>query len=247
VADNDPDVTRVLERIRFEYVPAALTAVPARRAVTELKRPLDVLTDAADRPDRPARTASLAAPQFLSAGEAAAGADAAERGTLTHRFLQWLDLRRTDGAAALGEQLTELIDAGRLPRSAERVVDVEAVAHFFSTELGHRLREQAAHVTREIMFVSRSRPDALDAAAAPIDDRDVVLIRGMIDAVLPAGDGLELIDYKTDTIAADQVVDRVERYRPQLETYAQAAAAVWRRPVTRCWLVFLTPRQVVSL
>jgi len=74
----------------------------------------------------------------------------------------------------------------------------------------------------------------------------VILVRGMIDALLPTPDGLELIDYKTDAVTPEQVVDRAASYRVQMDMYARAAEAIWRRPVIARWLVFLSARRIVT-
>ena len=71
------------------------------------------------------------------------------------------------------------------------------------------------------------------------------MVRGIVDGILPVADGIELVDFKTDAVGADQVEDRSMRYRPQMELYARAMARIWRRPVRACWLVFLAPRKLV--
>jgi len=58
---------------------------------------------------------------------------------------------------------------------------------------------------------------------------------------------LEILDYKTDGISEAMVNDRCEKYRPQLQLYARAVERLWRKPVRRSWLVFLSPRRVVEV
>ncbi|MFT3787498.1 MAG: hypothetical protein QM770_15235 [Tepidisphaeraceae bacterium] len=51
-----------------------------------------------------------------------------------------------------------------------------------------------------------------------------------------------LIDYKTDRISDSAIDARVELYRPQVENYANALAAITGRTVVATYLVFLAPR-----
>ena len=60
-------------------------------------------------------------------------------------------------------------------------------------------------------------------------------------------DGIEVIDFKTDTIDADQASRRAERYRPQMKLYASAMEPIFKKPVTSCHLVFLHARSIVQV
>jgi ATP-dependent exoDNAse (exonuclease V) beta subunit len=59
------------------------------------------------------------------------------------------------------------------------------------------------------------------------------LLRGAIDRVVVHGNGerieaAEVIDYKTDSIHADQLDSRVDVYRPQVEVYRRAVSKLFR-------------------
>ncbi|HOW17817.1 MAG TPA: 3'-5' exonuclease, partial [Phycisphaerae bacterium] len=246
---EDPEVRQAIERLAYHYGPLAMTTMPARQTVTELKRQFDPFTEAQERPDAfatPEPESSHRAPAPLpktSADEA--GSSAAVRGMMTHRFLQRLDLTTATDEQAIGDQFTQLLKCGRLPADAKDLVDLSGVVWFLGSELGRRLRAAAPQVHREATFVSRISPSLLDATLDPHDGKDVILVRGMIDALLPTPDGLELIDYKTDAVTPEQVADRAASYRVQMDMYARAAEAIWRRPVTARWLVFLSARRIV--
>lgn len=251
IAAGDAGVSAVRERLAFAYGPSPLTTMPARVAVTELKRTFDPFAEPDERQTTDTRAAPPAPPvrpRFAAAASRpAAHVAPAERGALTHRFLQQLDLHAATNVAAIRAQADAMAQAGRLSAGWETVLDVEAVAAFFATEIGGRLRAAADRVRREVTFVARIDPAELDATLRPIDARDMVLLRGMIDVLLPTPGGIELIDYKTDAVRPERVAERAETYRRQIGLYARAVEAIWRRPVTARWLVFLTPRQVVSL
>jgi ATP-dependent exoDNAse (exonuclease V) beta subunit len=56
-----------------------------------------------------------------------------------------------------------------------------------------------------------------------------------------------LLDFKTDQVAAAGVAAKEKLYRPQLKLYAAALAAIYGKPVARCWLHFLAPGVTVSV
>jgi len=53
-------------------------------------------------------------------------------------------------------------------------------------------------------------------------------------------DGLLVIDFKTDRITAEEVSERAELYRRQLDLYSKAASAILKDKLLGKWLYFLT-------
>ena len=57
-----------------------------------------------------------------------------------------------------------------------------------------------------------------------------------------------MVDFKTDRVfTAEEVRDRAEVYRPQLEAYSLALTRVLEKPVVRRILYFLTPGTALDL
>ncbi len=80
---------------------------------------------------------------------------------------------------------------------------------------------------------------------APVGDR---VLEGFVDLLVESGDGLTVVDYKTDQLAADEDRDRaLVRYGPQGAAYAVAVEAAVGRPVERCTFLFLAPAGAVAL
>lgn len=247
-APPDAEVTEVLARLDWDYAPRPLTTMPARRTVSEMKRPFDPFGEPDERPAPvlPAEIEEQAAGQAdRRALTASSREHAVSRGIFTHRFLQCIDLTAATDEAAVREQLATLIRTGRLPADAGEQVDTSAVAWFLQTDLGLRLREATGRVRRERTFVTSVAPEELDRTTSAQDERDCVLLRGMIDVLLLTDDGIEVVDYKTDDVSAERLAARADLYRTQLDLYARAAGQIWRRPVVARWLVFLAARQIV--
>src|SRR5262249_2211551 len=146
-------------------------------------------------------------------------------GTACHRFMEFADFRRLRNADEIRAQLAELIAGGRLSDEEATAVPVDDVAWFGQTAECASLAQRAEQLQREVAF----------AYALPIDPtNERILVRGVIDLLAPdeAGDGLTLLDYKTDRPADEADFERrVAGYRVQLQLYAQASAAIFGRPV----------------
>ena len=67
-------------------------------------------------------------------------------------------------------------------------------------------------------------------------------MQGVADLVVLLPEEIWLVDFKTDEIRKDELPDRIKTYTPQLKLYAQALGKIYSRPVTNCWLHFLSLR-----
>jgi ATP-dependent exoDNAse (exonuclease V) beta subunit len=143
-------------------------------------------------------------------------------------------------------------------------LDLPAIEWFITTDLAQTLRANADHLRRELEFYlpidpsefSKESPPAPPFSGrtrspipptAPTAPLDQVMLRGRIDATLITTEGLTLIDYKTDRLTPDQVPQRAALYTPQVTLYRRALEQITHRPVTTVHLVFLTPRQILTL
>jgi len=239
---GDDTAAAVLRRLDRSYPHLAVSSVRAVVGASEAKNPVDPFVEEY-RPDpAPARLppdrAAFPAPAVLSGQQTAPSPR--QRGIVVHRFLEQCDF-----AAPPDAELRRVVDAGVLSPEEARLVDTAAVAWFTGTDLGRRIRDAGESYKREFIFIS-AEPAGLFDPTVDAAAEDTVLVRGMADGVLPTPEGLEVVDFKTDAVQAAALDRRAEEYGMQVRLYARAVARVWRRPVTRCWLVFLGPRRIVE-
>ena len=209
-------------------------------------------------------------PRFLAAGPP--GPSPTERGEATHLLLQHADLGGPLDAQAFGRLGAALVDREIMTADQLRAADVQGAARFFRSDLGRWLVSRRAAVRREVPFTlalparevygscretgaagaGAAAPDRADGASAggvagAGPDDDIVLVQGIIDVLVVEPDGLTILDFKTDRVAAAEAPARAEAYRLQLDLYRRAAEAVWDRPVKASYLYFLTPGVAVRL
>jgi ATP-dependent exoDNAse (exonuclease V) beta subunit len=127
-----------------------------------------------------------------------------ELGDAFHRVMELVDLPKAETLEPLAEVICE--EHG-IPESAEAVV---AMARLAMTALEQEgISADGLH--REVPFV--------------VPDGDRFLI-GRIDLLTPAGERLDVIDFKTDERSAEPLIDAVSRHRGQMETYKTAVSTV---------------------
>lgn len=108
------------------------------------------------------------------------------------------------------------------------MVNAEDVALFAASALGQRMAEaeRGGRLYREQPFV-------FGVGAKEINpewpEDETVLVQGIIDAFFYEGDGIVLLDYKTDFVRSPEVL--VSRYQVQLDSYADALGRVTGKTV----------------
>ncbi len=230
----DPaDTEKLRARLSFRYPCAAAEALPSKVTATELKR-LDAAADedGAALLKKPWRT--FRKPDFSAAERALT---AAERGTATHRVLQYLRFSDAETPEGVGAQIAELIRAGFLSEREGEAVLVDSIVGLMRSDLGARLRRAEAEgkIRREFRF-SLLCPAGDFFPDAPQED---VLLQGVVDCCFEEDGALVIVDYKTDRIGPDAVPARTAYYASQLRAYAAAMERILGLPQKERLLFFL--------
>ena len=237
--EPDPALLAQLEHtLSFRYAHERATELPSKVTATELKR-LEPETAPPEDAGAPLlkgapRTQVFRRPDF-SARERRL--TAAERGTATHRTLQYLrfaDARTPEGIAA---QVQALAARGQLTAREAQAVNTASLLQLMRTPLGAALAaaEAAGTLRREFRFSLLCPAETFFPGAG----EEQVLLQGVVDAWFETEDGLVIVDYKTDRIRPDAVPERTAYYAAQLRAYAGAMARITGRPVCRRTLYFL--------
>ncbi len=233
---------RLRHRLEWRYPFASAATESAKISVTALRRRQAATADDESQP----RFAAPPGDQSRRPRTPVSGADAAEIGTAHHRFLQFASLERLAAGANVREEAQRLVEAQLLTTDAATVLDFDALADFWSSPLGSDILARRDLVRRELPFTARfaaTEVAATPAAPAPSGlAGEFVVVQGVADlAVLLPGE-IWLVDFKTDAVNGAGLEERVRLYAPQLRWYARALAGVYRKPVRKCWLHFLSAR-----
>ena len=173
---------------------------------------------------------------------------AAERGTITHHIMATIDFTAfadmgsasDDGwSDRLTGELDLLVEREYLPKEERHVADESAIIAFFKSGLGQRMIAAAAKgvLHREQQFtLSVPLTDVYPEAVDEPEDT-TVMVQGVIDAFFEEGDGVVLMDYKTDRVTKKAGAETLaERYTTQLDWYRRALTTTLGSPVKEAWI-----------
>jgi len=164
-------------------------------------------------------------------------------GTAAHLVISQLDLARPVTQKAIEKTKDKLLTDNAISTCVVGQIDTEAILTFFHSDLGQMVFDTQNTIFREWPFTfalpTCEYTDSSDERRATSDE--VIIIQGIIDMLVKTPQGLVIIDFKTDRITDDQVTERAELYRRQLDLYSRAASAILKSESIAKWLYFLTP------
>ena len=149
--------------------------------------------------------------------------------------MQSIRLDQTGTADQVRRELERLTAGEYLTQQQAQAVNPAWVTAFFASDLGRRMKASDS-LHREAPFSVLAPADHF-FPNAPAGEQ--VLLQGVIDVWFREGEGITLVDFKTDRVTPQTAPDRAQRYQGQLAAYAYALEQVTGIPVTRRVLWFL--------
>ncbi len=236
-AEQDGEAGELMEALTWRYPYGAASEMPSKLTATQLKgRVLD--QEAAEETPKPRehRPEPIQRPDFIAREK---GLTPTERGTALHLAMQYLPLDgRPQPGGDRGGSWTAWRRGGSSPTSSGRRWTRRCRRPSSPPTWGKRLLA-SPEIHREFKF-------SLLAPASdygPGLEGEEVLLQGVIDCWFAEGDGLTVLDFKSDRIRPGGEGTRAEEYRPQLEAYSRALERVTGRKVFRRVLWFFATGQ----
>ena len=214
------------KNLQFRYGHLAATKAPSKQTATQQKgRQKD--REAEENAQPPRRISrSWRNPAFVN-GQI----QGKQYGSVIHSFLQHVNYSACGDPSGVEAEVRRMVERKLLPSEQASLIDCHKIAAFFKTPVGKKLRS-GTPCLREFKF------SILDDGSRYGDglDDEQVLLQGVVDCALLEEDGLTVVDFKTDSVSNSGVEDLVNRYRPQVETYAHALERIYRKPVKKKYL-----------
>jgi ATP-dependent helicase/nuclease subunit A len=246
VADDKLEM-KVNSRLSHQYGSNEATRLRAKQTVTEIKRQQEIKDEyAADQFVQQYKAPIVKRPNFMQREKTMTSA---EKGTAMHTVMQHIPMEKVlteNEVAAFVETLT---DKEILTEEQALIIDVSAIASFFTTPIAGYIRE-AGPVYREVPFsLTLTADDVYAGLAAGTEEQ--VLIQGVIDCLIPKDNGWIILDYKTDAmpeeVDATVKASLTKRYETQLALYRQAAEQIWKQPVKGAYLYFFNGQLLLEV
>ena len=154
-------------------------------------------------------------------------------GTAVHSVMQFIRYENCTDAASIRAEIQRLLDAGILSREQAGMGSPESIAAFFESPIGKKLQSGVPYI-REFKFSILDEGEKYGEGL----EGEQVLLQGVVDCALLEEEGITVLDFKTDRVTAETVASAANRYRSQLETYAEALSRIYEKKVKEKYLYF---------
>ena len=153
----------------------------------------------------------------------------AEIGSATHELMQRINLAKKPTL----ETLTDALEQVQVGSDVKSKINLGKILSFFDTALGQEILANQDKLYREQPFSMLKRDEK---------SQENFVVRGILDGYLLYDDKIALFDYKTDRY--EHVSQLVERYRGQLDLYAEALSRSYQIETVEKYLILLGKDQV---
>ena len=157
------------------------------------------------------------------------------RGTATHLILEKLDLDKPVGLEAVKSLTESLIAEGLIDAEVAATINYDSIVKFFQSDTGKLATSAGSKVMREWPFIYGLSAGEVDGSS----DGDIVVVQGIVDMLIDSGDGVYVVDFKTDNVDEKQVSERAKVYRQQISLYARAVEEITGKKAAAKCLYFL--------
>ncbi len=190
----------IKRRIDYEYPFAALNRAISKRQASNARE--FTAQDDFFASSRPA---------FMNSG----GFTAAQKGTLTHRFMQLCDFDRSDVTA----QLEKMVEDGSFTLQEAEQLDIAALNSFYGSEFYQRIKS-SPNIMREKKFAMLVPVTEMYPDLPKLFSDEKIVVQGMLDLAFEENGLTYVVDYKTDRGVGEQ--ELISRHSNQLRIYAAA-------------------------
>ncbi len=247
---NKNETERLRKKLSAKYSFAAATKEPAKTSVSALRRRAMEMLEQEESVEffRPRNRASKA--KIQDAGEnAAPKKSSADVGTVYHRFLERVSFEQLGGVGELRAEAERMVAEGVLSQEEIGWLNFNSLLDFWRSDFGKRILANKQNARRELAFTARFSPTELSGESKAIAqmESEFVVVQGVADVAVILPKEIWLLDFKTDRVTANDLKDKTEMYRPQLNLYARALERIYGKPVTERWLHFLACGATVPL
>lgn len=201
--DCDSEVLETVnKKLSYKYPFTSLSGVPVKYAASAMGSEENLKYLATENP------------AFSGAGDLTP----AQRGTLTHRFMEICDLK--NASEDLTSEISRAVENNQFTQKEADALNVNDIKAFFATELYKRIVNAEKYV-REQEFAMSVPVSQINDTLSDCARDESVIVQGVIDGLIINGKSSEIVDYKTDRVKTAE--ELCERYKDQMTIYKKAA------------------------
>lgn len=225
---DNPDsdyYSEIEEKLNYIYPYEFSTRKPATISVTEIKKIQNNYEEELINTIFEQKVI-LKKPLFIQNEEEREKISGTERGTIVHLVMEVLDLKNVSSVNDIKSQIRGFVSKGIITEKQASIVNPYKIYKFFASNIGKRMlnaeiinREKSiyAQVNMKDIYIYEKLINNDDKK---LYNNESVMLRGIVDAYFEEDNQIVLVDYKTDFVNEENINQIIEKYKKQLDLYA---------------------------
>lgn len=247
---NTPYYDEIKEKLDYKYKYEICTTKPASISVTEIKKIQNSYEEELTE-DLFNNQIVLKKPLFMQE-EIEDKITGAERGSIVHLIMELLDFNKINTIDEIKEQINIFIKKNIITEKQSTAINSYKIYKFFKSDIGQRMlksafvkREQAIYAQIKLKDVYIYE-DLINDGSLNYDDESIML-RGIIDAYFEEDEKIVIVDYKTDFVNDENREEVINRYKKQLDLYAEVVKNLTGKEVKEKYIYLFGIDEGVSI
>ena len=235
----------ISDKLEYTYPHTDIFTLKSKYAVSDLKHKAmeesELLEVMVTPPDR-----KKPVPKFIGTEEEEEGG--IFRGNAYHKFFEIFDYDFCVDEASILAYLDRMKEKGIMSEEYAELIDADKFVIFLKSDVGMSMKR-----AYDARLLYREQPFIMEVGANQVDssypDTEKVLVQGIVDAFYFEGDKVYIVDYKTDRVPKGEKGRQIliERYRKQLELYAEALTGITGRKNGGCYIYSVSLGEGIKL
>lgn len=245
-----PYYDEIKEKLDYKYKYEICTTKPASISVTEIKKIQNSYEEELTE-DLFNNQIVLKKPLFMQE-EIEDKITGAERGSIVHLIMELLDFNKINTIDEIKEQINIFIKKNIITEKQSTAINSYKIYKFFKSDIGQRMlksafvkREQAIYAQIKLKDVYIYE-DLINDGSLNYDDESIML-RGIIDAYFEEDEKIVIVDYKTDFVNDENRKEVINRYKKQLDLYAEVVKNLTGKEVKEKYIYLFGIDEGVSI
>lgn len=217
--------SEIEEKLNYIYPYEFSTRKPATISVTEIKKIQNNYEEELINTIFEQKVI-LKKPLFIQNEEEREKISGTERGTIVHLVMEVLDLKNVSSVNDIKSQIRGFVSKGIITEKQASIVNPYKIYKFFASNIGKRMLN-AEIINREKSIYAQVNMKGIYIYEKLINnddkklyDNESVMLRGIVDAYFEEDNQIVLVDYKTDFVNEENINQIIEKYKKQLDLYA---------------------------
>jgi len=222
---STPYYDKIKEKLDYKYKYEVSTEKPASISVTEIKKIQNSYEEELTQ-DMFNNKVILKKPLFMKE-EVEDKITGAEKGTIVHLIMELLDFNKINTIDEIKEQINIFIKKNIITEKQSTVINPYSIYKFFKSNIGQRMLK-SPFLKKEQPIYSQIKikdiyiyDDLIKNENLELYDDETIMLRGVIDAYFEEDEKIVIVDYKTDFVNNENKEEVINRYKKQLDLYAE--------------------------